>query len=318
MSLNNSNKKVSVIIPTFDREEYLEQAIGSVINQSYRNFEILVIDDGSLNNYAEAICNKYKNCIYVYKENGGLSSARNYGIKNAKGAYIAFLDDDDYWRSDKLEKQVAILENNNEVDCVHSSASIVSEHGIETGEIIGASEEKAYKRSGYVFWNALGVWVVKSPTPLIRKSVFTDDLLFDETIKVGEDVDFYQRMFYRHKVKYINEPLAFYREYNDNSRLSFQNLKYIGLEQKIYDNFISMGVKNPFVLYKIAFRLLISGLKRYNDIFIEEPIKINFIDKYLFPRKMMRKINFNLKQKSLNRKDYRDKSFLRVNNQIKL
>ena len=177
---------------------------------------------------------------------------------------------------------------------------------------------KAHKRSGYVFWNALCVWVVKSPTPLIRKSVFTDDLLFDETIKVGEDIDFYQRMFYRHKVKYINEPLAFYREYNDNSRLSFQNLKYIGLEQKIYDNFISMGVKNPFVLYKIAFRLLISGLKRYNDIFIEEPIKINFIDKYLFPRKMMRKINFNLKQKSLNRKDYRDKSFLRVNNQIKL
>ena len=257
---------VSVIIPTYNRETYLEQGIQSVINQSFRNFEILVIDVGSLNNYAEAICNKYKNCIYVYKENGGLSSARNYGIKNAKGAYIAFLDDDDYWRSDKLEKQVSVLENNNEVDCVHSSASIVDEHGIETGEIIGASEEKAHKRSGYVFWNALGVWVIKSPTPLIRKKVFTEDLLFDETIKVGEDVDFYQRMFYRHKVFYINEPLAYYREYSDLKRLSLQRDKYIGLEKKIYNNFVKMGIRNPIVLYKISVRLALSSNKKNQNL----------------------------------------------------
>ena len=188
--------KVSVIIPTYNREEYLVQAIVSVINQSYRNFEVLVIDDGSSNNYAESICNKYKHCKYFYKENGGLSSARNFGIKKEQGTYIAFLDDDDYWKSDKLEKQVAFLENNNEVDCVHSSAIVVDKQSIETGGIIGASKLKAHKRSGYVFWNALGAWVIKSPTPLIRKKVFTEDLLFDETIKVGEDVDFYQRMFY--------------------------------------------------------------------------------------------------------------------------
>jgi len=259
------NSLVSVIIPTFNREEYLEQAIQSVINQSYRNFEILVIDDGSLNNYAEAICNKFKNCFYVYKENGGLSSARNYGIKNAKGAYIAFLDDDDYWRSDKLEKQVAILENNNELDCVHSSAIVVNEHSVETGEIIGASQEKVHKRSGYVFWNALGVWVIKSPTPLIRKKVFTEDLLFDETIKVGEDVDFYQRMFYRHKVLYIDEPLAYYREYSDLQRLSLQRDKYIGLEKKMYNNFVKMGIRNPLILHKIAVRLALSSYKKHSE-----------------------------------------------------
>jgi glycosyltransferase involved in cell wall biosynthesis len=295
MYSNHYNKKISVIIPTYNRETYLEEAILSVVHQTYKNFEILVIDDGSKINYAEAICNKYENCFYLYKKNGGLSSARNFGVKNSKGRYIAFLDDDDYWREDKLEKQVSVLESNNEVDCVHSSASIVDEHGIETGEIIGASEGKAYKRSGYVFWNALCVWVVKSPTPLIRKSVFTDDLLFDETIKVGEDIDFYQRMFYRHKVLYINDPLAFYREYKDISRLSLQNLKYIGIEQKIYNNFVNMGVKNPFTLYRIARKLLRKSLDNYNKLFPQSKIQVTFLELYIFPQKKIKEIKFILK-----------------------
>jgi glycosyltransferase involved in cell wall biosynthesis len=288
---------VSIIITTYNREKYIEEAILSVVNQTFKNFEILIIDDGSSNNYAEIICNKFDNCNYFYKENGGVSSARNYGVKMAKGTYIAFLDDDDYWRSDKLEKQVLILEREKEIDCIHSSAAIVDENSIEKGRLIGASDKKAHKRSGYVFWNALGVWLVKASTPLIRRKVFVKQMLFDETLEVGEDTDFYQRMFYRHKVLYINEPLAYYREYNDSSRLSLQNLKYIGLEQKIYNNFVIMGVKNPIVLHRIAFRLLISGVKRYNDIFSDNLLNISFLDKYFFPRKMLKNITLNLEQK---------------------
>jgi glycosyltransferase involved in cell wall biosynthesis len=264
MIASTTNKLVSVVIPTYNREKYLEEAIVSVINQTYNCFEILVIDDGSDKNYAELICSKYDKCTYLYKQNGGLSSARNFGIKHSKGDYIAFLDDDDYWRSDKLEKQVVVLENNIEVDCVHSSASIVDENSIESGKVIGASNHKAHKRSGYVFWNALGVWVVKSPTPLIRKSVFADDLLFDETIKVGEDIDFYQRMFYRHKVKYINEPLAFYREYENTARLSKQLKKYVGVEKKQFVNLKKMNIKNPISIYFITLRLAKAAQKRIN------------------------------------------------------
>ena len=293
--MNNTTNLVSIIIPTYNREKYLEEAILSVINQTYNNIEILVIDDGSKDNYAISICEKYKNCFYKYKKNGGLSSARNFGVKESKGEYIAFLDDDDFWRKDKLEKQVSVLNNFNDIDCVHSSALVVNEKGIETGEIIGATNEKAHKRSGNVFWNALGVWVVKSPTPLIRKKVFTEDLMFDETIKIGEDIDFYQRMFYRHRVLYINEPLAFYREYNNTNRLSQQNDKYIGIEKKIYDNFVKMGIKNPFLLQRIAYRLLISGIKRYNLYLPNKPIKLSFLDKYFFPIKKLKMIKFDLK-----------------------
>lgn len=274
---------VTVIITTYNREEFLETAIQSAVNQSYSNIEILVIDDGSVHNYAQDICNKFSNCTYHFKVNGGLSSARNYGIKLAKGNYIAFLDDDDFWDSSKIEKQMKILNENPSVDCVHSLAAVVDEYGKLTGNYIGAAKNKIHKRSGYVFWNALGVWVVKSPTPLIRKKVFQPDLLFDESIKVGEDIDFYQRMFYRHKIFYLDEPLAFYREYHNNKRLSLQREGYIGIEKKMFLNFKSMGIKKPLLLYKIAKRLLVSAVKTWNEVHPQNQIQISKIDMWFRP-----------------------------------
>lgn len=272
------NPLVSVIITTYNREKFLNKAIESVFNQTYKNIEILVVDDGSINKYAEPICKQFSNCTYWYKANGGLSSARNFGIAKAKGEFIAFLDDDDFWEPFKTEKQIKILLENKDIDCVHASAAVVDEENNPTGEIIGASINKAHKRSGYVFWNALGVWVVKSPTPLIRKTVFKPDLLFDETIKVGEDIDFYQRMFYRHKVYYIQEPLAFYREYSNEERLSKQLEKYIGIEQKMFLNFKNMNIKNPIIKHKIALRLLRSSINRWNEIYADNPININKVN----------------------------------------
>ncbi|PKH67677.1 hypothetical protein CXF59_07160 [Flavobacterium sp. ALD4] len=275
---------VSAIIPTYNRKEYLGKAIQSVVDQSYEHIEIIVIDDGSYNNYAESICAQFSNCNYFYKENGGLSSARNYGVNLAKGEYIGFLDDDDLWESSKIEKQVKVLLENPSIDCVHSSAAVVDKNGSPTGDIIGATQNKVHKRSGYVFWNALGTWVVKSPTPLVRKKVFQPDLLFDETIKVGEDVDFYQRMFYRHKVCYINEPLAFYREYNNKERLSVQREKYVGIEKKMYANFKRMKIKNPFILYLIAVKLLEKAIKKNNSLYFVEKKTISRINIYFRPR----------------------------------
>jgi len=277
------NPLVSVVITTYNREKFINKAIESVFNQTYNNIEIIVVDDGSTVNYASAICNKYANCNYYFKPNGGLSSARNFGVTLAKGELIAFLDDDDFWRLDKLEKQVEMLHYNPSVDCVHSSAAVVDKNGNPTGQNIGAAPDKVHKRAGNVFWNALGVWVVKSPTPLIRKKVFQSGLQFDETIKVGEDVDFYQRMFYCHKVYYINEPLAYYREYNNKERLSVKREKYIGIEKKMYVNFLQMDIKNPFILYWIAIQLLKSALKVWNEVNFSNPKKINKFDFYLKP-----------------------------------
>lgn len=283
------NPLVSVIITTYNREKFLNKAIESVFNQTYKNIEILVVDDGSINKYAEPICKQFSNCTYWYKANGGISSARNFGIAKAKGEFIAFLDDDDFWEPLKTEKQIKILLENKDIDCVHASAAVVDEENNPTGEIIGASINKAHKRSGYVFWNALGVWVVKSPTPLIRKTVFKPDLRFDETIKVGEDIDFYQRMFYRHKVYYIQEPLAFYREYSNEKRLSKQLEKYIGIEHKIYNNFKKMGIVNPLTRHRIKMRLAKSVALKWKEFYGYSEFKISFFNLFFKPLSVINK-----------------------------
>ncbi len=275
---------VSVIIPTHNRDTYLREAVASVANQTYSAIEILVIDDGSKQNYAEKICASFLGCSYHHKKNGGLSSARNFGIAKAKGDFIAFLDDDDFWREDKIEKQVNALVTFTDVDLIHSGAVVVDKDSKPTGDFIGASKAKEHRRSGNVFWNALGVWVVKSPTPLIRKEVFSSDFLFDEDIKVGEDVDFYQRLFFRHKVHYIGEPLAFYRVYDDENRLSTQRQRYVGLEQKMFDNFKKMGVTNHWTLHKIAQRILRMAIDNWKTAYPEKSLKISKFNKIFRPQ----------------------------------
>ena len=279
---------VSVIIPTYNRDTYLYKAIESVATQDYAHVEILVIDDGSKVNYAEEICTKFKNCTYYYKENGGLSSARNFGIKKAKGKFIAFLDDDDFWLRNKLQKQIKILVEDDEINLVHAAATVVDANGEKTGKVIGASEGNEHKRSGWVFWNALGVWVVKSPTALIRSSALENpDFLFDENIKIGEDLDFYQRFFYLNKIYYCKEPLAFYRVYDDAQRLSTQREKYVGLEKKMFSNFKKMKSVHAFDLYRIKKRLAKMAVNNWNAAFPENPIKVNRLVLNFHPNKYL-------------------------------
>ncbi len=103
-------KKITAIIPTYNSAKYITEAIDSVLNQTYANIEIIVVDDGSTDN-TENILSNYVNknkIIYVKKKNGGPGSARNLGIKLANGEYIAFLDADDMWEKNKIEKQLSM------------------------------------------------------------------------------------------------------------------------------------------------------------------------------------------------------------------
>lgn len=285
-----NNPLISVVMTIYNREDYLEYAIQSVINQTYKNIEIIVVDDGSKTNYAERICSKYAQCRYYYRSNSGSSASRNFGVSKANGEFIAFLDDDDLFLPQKLEVQIALLQSKLDIDCVHSSALIIDGNGVPTGEIIGASEDKAHKRSGYVFWNALGTWVVKSPTPLFRRRVF-DVVLFDESILGGEDLDFWWRVVYKFKVLYVKEPLAYYRENNNPNRLSKQYEKYLGLETKIYFNLKKMGIKNPFTLYRIALKLAQSGIRNINLFYGINKITISKWKLYLNPFFYVKNLN---------------------------
>ena len=98
--------RVSVIIPTFNRPQLLGKALASVAEQTYTDYEIIVVDDGSTVPGTENVCRKFSKCCYIRHENQGLSATRNRGIRKACGEFIALLDDDDSWKSDKLERQV--------------------------------------------------------------------------------------------------------------------------------------------------------------------------------------------------------------------
>jgi len=275
---------VSVIIPTYNRKAYLREAINSVANQTYSEIEIRVIDDGSDENYAQAICESFSNCFYHYKKNNGVSSSRNYGVQNAKGEFIAFLDDDDLWKKDKIERQVKLLLEQPNVDLIHSGAIVIDEKGEPTGEVIGASKSKIEKRSGHVFWNALAVWTVKASTPLFRKRIFGDLLVFDERLKAGEDADFYQRLFYKHAVWYMEEPMAYYRVYLNANRLSVQSQLYNGLEPIMFENIVQMRITNPITLNRIARRILTLAINNWKKKYPEKSLRISKFNKFFRPQ----------------------------------
>ena len=112
---------ISVVIPTFNRLIYLERAIKSVLNQTISVNEIIIVDDGSDDGTSEFIHSNYPNLKYIFQSNSGVSAARNTGIKAASSNWIAFLDSDDAWVTNKIQKQITELELNPEMNFCHSN-----------------------------------------------------------------------------------------------------------------------------------------------------------------------------------------------------
>jgi len=212
--------KISVIIPNYNNANYITCAIESVLSQTYTDFEILVVDDGSTDNSKGAIgkyilkhCNKMR---YFYQENKGLSVARNKGIKESRGSYITFLDSDDEWKPTKLERQMKLIEKE-DADFVHCAARIKYDDAI--------SDEIKPKFPAYNFYDLLLTKKsVVTSTVLLKKACFDNAGLFDEEIKSAEDYELWLRMFFKYKIGYIDEPLAIYRKHSGNFSSNNQEL----------------------------------------------------------------------------------------------
>ena len=119
---------VSVIIPTYNHAMYIERTLESVFQQTYKNYEIIVIDDGSTDNTQEVIKSYENKITYICKENEGTAKSRNLGLKIAKGKYVAFLDSDDLWMPQKLELQVTLLDKNIDIGLVCTDFEIFCEN----------------------------------------------------------------------------------------------------------------------------------------------------------------------------------------------
>ena len=195
--------KISVIIPTYNRKKTLARAIQSVINQSLSPFEILIIDDGSNDGTEEWVKENFQNIKYIYQNNHGVSSARNIGIENANGDWVAFLDSDDEWLPNKLYEQVKAIDSNPEMKFFHTN-EIWIRNGIRVNQM-----KKHKKYGGYIFEKCLDICRISPSSVLIQKEVFEIIGIFDESLRVCEDYDLWLRITSKYPVVFLDIPLIY-------------------------------------------------------------------------------------------------------------
>lgn len=191
--LSRDKLPISVVIPTYNRAHCLGSAINSVITQTYKDFEIIVVDDGSTDNTKEVVQPYLSDIKYICQENKGVSAARNKGIMAAKGTWVAFLDSDDEWLPRKLELQVADLHQ-------HPDA-ILSCTNVEFGGIDGATSVDYFKECLAV--NFKGTQFIREPlfksyactsTVMARRSYIQVVGMFNEELSIYEDIDLFFRL----------------------------------------------------------------------------------------------------------------------------
>jgi glycosyltransferase involved in cell wall biosynthesis len=230
---------VSVILPTYNRAHIVSKSLQSVLAQTYRNFEVIVIDDGSTDNTKEIITTiaRKDSRVKYFKnnENKGPAGARNVGINLAKGELIAFIDDDVEWVPDKLEKQVNLLQTLPENYTVVYSGV----YKIFNDKKIYFSPRDVYSKEGIVFNFFFKGMLGDTPSMLVRKSALFNVGLFDEKLPISEDRELAFRLSKKYKFEVIDEPL--YISYDTPNSASKQEgaiyaraLEYI-LEKHIDD-----------------------------------------------------------------------------------
>jgi len=202
--------KVSVIIPTYNRAHLLTQAIDSVLAQTFKDFELIVVDNYSSDN-TESVIKSYddRRIRYFKNQNNGLVSVnRNYGIQKSRGEYIAFLDDDDLWLPEKLEKQVKLLDSNKELGLVYSDIHIIGSNGNLLKDTYFHSV-KPFR--GNVFNELLIANFIGSLTVVVRKEALSKVGVFDLKYIIAQDYDLWLRIAECYPVDFIEQPLAEYR-----------------------------------------------------------------------------------------------------------
>jgi glycosyltransferase involved in cell wall biosynthesis len=194
---------VTVIVPTFNRAEKVARAVSSVIGQTFVDFEIIVVDDGSQDNTERTVARFGKRLTYIaHTSNLGVSAARNTGIKKSTSPLIAFLDSDDYWLPEKLAIQVDFFKNNPE-----AVACQTEEFWIRNGRRVNP-KKKHLKPSGDIFEPSLKLCLVSPSAVMLKRTLLEEVGLFDETLPACEDYDLWLRIACRYPIHLLRDPLV--------------------------------------------------------------------------------------------------------------
>lgn len=218
------DKLVSIVIPTHNRVELLSRAVKSALNQTYTNIEINVVSDGSTDgtdNVMEDFCAADSRVhFYSYYPAKGGNHARNVGIENSKGEYIAFLDDDDEWHADKINKQLKVFDSDSRIGLV--CTGINSVHPKEGYSVPFIPKPKFDSESDILLGNSIG----STTTVMVKKELFMTTGMFDEKLGALQDYDMWIRLCQITKIGVVSHPCVEYYNYDNSNQISGHTDKY--------------------------------------------------------------------------------------------
>lgn len=287
------HETISVVIPTYNSAGYICEAIDSVLNQTCSDYEILVIDDGSTDNTGVLVQSRYPAIRYIRTENKGVSHARNLGISKARGELIAFLDADDRWMPEKIEKQAALFQADKTIGMVFTENYFFNEQGVSA---FTANKRSRLMRGNIVRNIFLNSYVVTS-TVMVRKSVFDRVGLFEEELAVAEDDNMWMRIGMKHRIELLDERLVQYRMTAGSLSSDFKAI-VTGVNRQIqilqtrypdlYDTLGSLAIRKKYaeLYFSEAYRDFNQGRysasrTRFIDSYINYPFSLRSLFYYL-------------------------------------
>ncbi|MHC4321510.1 MAG: glycosyltransferase family 2 protein [Planctomycetota bacterium] len=236
---------VSVIIHTYNNEKFIAETVESVLNQTYKDYEIIVVDDGSVDGTRDALLPYMQEIIYHYKENGGIASAKNAGISLSQAEFIAFLDHDDLWVPDKLKLQMESFNENPQVGLVYAKYT-----SFRDGKELRTKPEKGY--SGWIFKELLAKSFVQTSTVVVKRECLNAVGPYDESFSLGDEYDMFLRIAKKFQCGFIDKGLTRYRVHDTNASNNdflFDN-ENLGVYKKIYNNFTDLDGEEKKILRK--------------------------------------------------------------------
>ncbi len=207
---------VSVIIPTYNRRNYIRESLDSVLAQDFYDFEVIVVDDGSTDGTEEEVRPYQDRICYTRQENKGAGAARNVGIRKARGQYIAFMDSDDLSRPHHLKCLSSFLDRNPECAMVVGNGGYLEGNYRNRSTIISAKRVKRLEQRGITVKELFDGRVVRLQGTMTRKTVFEEIGLLDEWFRLSYDLDIALRIIKDHQIGFINEEVYLWRQHGDN------------------------------------------------------------------------------------------------------
>ena len=284
MSKNENKYKISVVIPTLNRINTLQRALDSVINQTYKPAEIIVVDNGSSDGTLKFLREQYPKIIILTENKIGVSSARNKGIKNSINQWIALLDSDDAWHPRKLEIQTSMLDSAlKEYNLIHTD-----EVWFRNNKHINQMK-KHKKQGGYIFERCLSLCCISPSSVLFKKNILDKVGLFDESLPVCEDYDMWLKICSSEEVLFAQDKLTYkYGGHKDQLSKSYWGMDRFRIKS------IENIIKNFDLTYKQKkqakkelikkLKIIINGAFKRNNLSIvnEFSTKLEYWDKVNF------------------------------------